>query len=250
LESDNGNHDDLQSEEQSEQQANHSMEVLGERLGYAFEQPALLARALTHRSYSNESGGEEPHNERLEFLGDAVVGLSIGHYLMDSLPKVREGQLTKLRSMIVSEAGLSRAARRLDLGAHLRLGRGEEQGGGRDKDSILADAFEAVLGAIYLDGSFDSAAAVARRQLAELVELAVSGKLDRDFKTRLQEVLALRSMPTVRYRVVSSRGPDHEKVFEVAALLGDRELARAEGHSKKSAEQAAAGRALEILEEG
>lgn len=219
---------------------------LMEALGYRFSDLELLTRALTHRSHANEHGDEELHNERLEFLGDAVVGLCVGHELMLQLPDVREGQLTKLRAMVVSASGLATAAQALGLGDYLRLGRGEEQGGGRQKESIVSGAFEALVGAVFLDGGFEPVAAVLRRLLGELVEAAVRGELDRDFKTRLQEQLAAQEAP-LSYEVVGERGPDHAKVFAVAVRLGDRELARAEGHSKKEAEQRAAEGACEAL---
>jgi ribonuclease-3 len=219
--------------------------TLSERLGHRFGDPLLLRRALTHRSHANESGEDDRHNERLEFLGDAVVGLSVGAYLMESRPEAREGELTKLRAMVVSAPGLSRAARNLGVGECLLLGRGEEQGGGRDKDSILSDAFEALIGAVFLDAGFEAAQRVTRAQLAELVHAAERGDLDRDFKTRLQERLAAEGLQAPpRYAVVNERGPDHAKVFEVAVHLEDDELARAEGHSKKQAEQRAARSAL------
>ena len=227
--------------------------LLSAALGYAFGQPQLLRQALTHRSLINERPSEsqgQEHNERLEFLGDAVVDLSVGHQLMERLPQAREGELSKLRAMLVSEASLALSAERLGLGSHLRLGRGEEQTGGRRKASILADALEAVLGAIFLDGGFGAADATVRRLLGSLLETAVDGALDRDHKTRLQELAQgqLHQMP--RYEVLEERGPDHAKVFTVGVFLGERELARAEGHSKKAAEQHAACRALEALQPG
>ena len=223
--------------------------ALQSALGYCFTRPELLERALTHRSHVNESGAAEAtHNERLEFLGDAVVDLAIGHHLMDALPAAREGRLSKLRAMVVSEASLARAAERLGLGECLRLGRGEEQTGGREKSSILADAFEALMGAVYLDAGFAAADEVVRRQLGGLVEEAVRGELDRDHKTRLQELVQAQAQEVPRYEVIAERGPDHAKVFEVVVSLGDEALARAEGHSKKEAEQQAARRALDALQ--
>ena len=218
---------------------------LTEALGHTFADLALLERALTHRSCAN-GPGEPPvqHNERLEFLGDAVIDLVVGHHLMQVLPTASEGRLSKLRAMIVSEASFARAARGLGLGHFLRLGRGEEHSGGRAKVSILADAFEAVLGAVYLDGGFDVVAEVVRKQLGPLVQAAVSGEIGQDYKTRLQEFAQgqLKIMP--RYSIVGTRGPDHQKVFQVSVSLGDEELAQAEGHSKKEAEQRAARKAL------
>jgi ribonuclease III len=223
---------------------------LSTALGYAFDQPELLRQALTHRSLINETQGESPgqHNERLEFLGDAVVDLSVGHQLMERLPMAREGELSKLRAMVVSEASLALRAEQLGLGAHLHLGRGEEQTGGRRKASILADAFEAVLGAIFLDGGFAPADAAIRRLLGPLIDTAVQGALDRDHKTRLQELAQAQLHQMPRYEVVEERGPDHAKVFAVAVFLGEQEVARGEGHSKKAAEQCAAALALSALQ--
>jgi ribonuclease-3 len=217
-------------------------------LGYSFGNRGLLAQAVTHRSQANEAGPALEHNERLEFLGDAVVNLCAGHLLMDRQPGAREGELSKLRSMVVSEASLARLAEGLELGRHLRLGRGEEQTGGRRKASILSDALEALVGAVFLDGGFPAADSVVRRLLAPLMTDAEEGELDRDHKTRLQELAQGQWRIAPRYEVVDERGPDHAKVFTVAVMLGDRTVARAEGHSKKAAEQRAARRALAVLE--
>lgn len=225
------------------------LEILMEQLGYRFSNIQLLEQAVTHRSRVNEGNRDAiEHNERLEFLGDAVIDLVIGTYLMEQLPDAREGRLSQLRSLIVNESGLAYAARALDLGSYLRLGRGEEQSGGNSKASILADAFEAIIGAIFLDGGFEHANQLVRRLLAEQADRAVSGELDRDHKTRLQELAQalLRQIP--RYHVVGERGPEHEKCFEVAVHLDEFELARGEGRSKKEAEQSAASRALDSFE--
>jgi ribonuclease III len=219
-----------------------------EQLGYTFQQEELLLQALTHRSLVNELGEIAiQHNERLEFLGDAVVDLSVGHQLMERLPEAREGDLSKLRAMVVSEAGLAFTANQVQLGNYLRLGRGEEHTGGRKKASILADSFEALFGAIYLDGGFVEADRVARRLLGPLIDTAVDGDLDRDYKTRLQELVQAQWHIMPRYEVVGERGPVHAKVFTVAVFLEERELAHAEGHSKKAAEQRAARHALAAL---
>ncbi len=218
-------------------------------LGYSFKNPDLLKQALTHRSFINECEiAEEEHNERLEFLGDAVVDLSVGSQLMERLPQVREGELSKLRAMVVSEASLAYSASQIDLGNFLRLGKGEEKSGGRLKASILADAFEALLGAIFLDGGYDQVDLVIRRLLGALVESAVEGDLESDHKTRLQEFIQRvhKIMPV--YKVVEEHGPDHAKVFKVAVYLGEKELAVAEGASKKMAEQRAARLAMKTLE--
>ena len=223
-------------------------------LRYRFKDLELLRRALTHRSYVNEQLGEGAgpsvphHNERLEFLGDAVVGLTVGHLLMERLPAAREGRLTKLRAMIVSERGLSQAATTLGLGDYLRLGKGEALGGGRSKRSLLSDAMEALMGAIYLDGGFEVVQRIVRERLGELVEAAVRGDLDRDFKTRLQELVAASTGGNPQYELLGEHGPDHAKVFEVAVTLTSGESATAQGGSKKAAEQRAAKLLLEQLE--
>jgi ribonuclease III len=223
--------------------------VLIDRLGYTFQNPDLLRQALTHRSLINETGESRiHHNERLEFLGDAVVDLSVGLQIMERLPQAREGELSKLRAMVVSEASLSCCASRIDLGQCLLLGRGEEHTGGRKKASLLADAFEALMGAIFLDGGFYAADDVIRHLLGPFIDTAVEGDLNRDHKTRLQELSQGQWRQAPRYEVLAERGPDHAKIFTVAVFLGERELARAEGHSKKVAEQRAAHLALSALE--
>jgi ribonuclease-3 len=217
-------------------------------LGYQFVDWGLLRQALTHRSVINEdpSGGAD-NNERLEFLGDAVVNLSIGKRMMELLPDAREGSLSKLRASVVSEGSLAAAAQQVGLGELLRLGKGEELTGGREKPSILADAFEAVIGAILLDGGFVQADRVVRQKLSVLVTEAVGGALDRDHKTRLQEVVQAQFRQIPKYRIVDESGPDHAKVFAVEVSLGEQVLARAHGASKKEAEQEAARLALDCL---
>lgn len=223
-------------------------DLLQQRLGYTFGDLSLLIQALTHRSYIHEHAGDQQmHNERLEYLGDAVVSLCVGALLMELLPDAREGELTKLRAVVVRERGLARAARELDLGRHLRLGRGEDQHGGRRKDSLLSDAFEAVVGAVFLDAGFVRTDCVVRRLLRGAVEEAATRPGDRDYKGRLQELAQGALQVTPHYELLETRGPDHDKVFVAAAMLDSRELARAEGRSKKTAEQKAARLALKQL---
>lgn len=220
---------------------------LESRLGHAFRDRARLESALTHKSYLNENPSwGRPDNERLEFLGDAVIDLAIGHLLMELHPDRNEGELSKMRASIVNEAGLAEVAAELELGAWLFLGRGEEQSGGRRKPSVLADACEALVAAIYLDGGFDAALAVARRLFGARVSQASSKGAD--FKTRLQE-RAARERLSVRYTVTGERGPDHDKTFEVAATVGDEAHAPASGKTKKEAEQRAAELALRALDQ-
>jgi ribonuclease-3 len=222
--------------------------ILESRIGHHFADAHILDSALTHKSFLNENPqAGRPDNERLEFLGDAVLALTIGHLLMDRFPARREGELSLARSAIVSEAGLSPVAEAISLGEWLYLGRGEEQTGGRRKPSLLADALEALIAAVYLDAGLPAAFAVIRRLFADRIEaLASSGAAD--FKTRLQERAQGQFHQTPRYQVVGERGPDHDKVFEVAILLGGQEVARGEGRSKKEAEQRAAERALGVLD--
>jgi ribonuclease III len=219
------------------------------RLGYRFRDRRLLEMALTHKSYLNENPSPaREDNERLEFLGDAVLNLTIGHLLMESLPLRAEGELSRSRALVVNEAGLARVAEELALGEWLFLGKGEEQTGGRHKPSLLADACEAVVAALYLDGGYDAAFRVVR-QLFEPRLREARDPANADFKTRLQERAQGQLHCSPRYTVVAESGPDHDKVFEVALSLEGRELARGRGRSKKEAEQQAASRALQVLDE-
>jgi ribonuclease-3 len=212
-------------------------------LGYKFAERGLLEQALRHASWCNEHASEQlEDNERFEFLGDAVLDLVVGHQLMKRFPQLREGELSVTRAQVVSEAGLSEVAAALGLGAWLVLGKGEEKSGGRGKPSILADAFEAVVAAVYLDGGFEAAREMVERLLAHRIE-NVEFKGFYDFKTRLQELSQARLKATPTYRVVSELGPDHDKRFVVAVTIGTDEWARAVGKSKKEAEQMAAAEA-------
>lgn len=221
---------------------------LEQLLQHEFANQTLCETALTHKSWLNEAPGSgRADNERLEFLGDAVLNLAVSDMLMRRFPDRAEGDLSKTRAVIVNEAGLCQAAERLDLGQWIFLGRGEEQGGGRRRPSILADAFEALIGAVYLDAGFDVALAVVRRLLTSAVEESDRG-LRLDFKSRLQERSQALLQKTPQYAVVGQDGPDHDKTFWVAIALGDTEYGRASGKSKKEAEQSAAALALAKLE--
>jgi ribonuclease-3 len=223
---------------------------LEHRLGYRFADRQRLATALTHRSFANEHRGEVgSDNERLEFLGDAVLDLIIGHMLMDLFPDLREGELSVTRAQVVSEAGLVEVARELELGDVLRLGRGEERTGGRTKVSILADAVEAVVAAVYLDGGFDAARDLVTRLFRDRVA-TLEPRTGYDFKTRLQEAAQARLRATPEYRVVGEHGPDHDKTFDVCVRIQGVEWARGRGKSKKAAEQRAAAAAVTRLEAG
>jgi ribonuclease III len=225
--------------------------ALEERLGTTFARPELALSALTHKSWLNEHPHEGVQdNERLEFLGDAVVNLAVGHRLVERFPLMREGALTPLRARIVNEEGLSRIARRLGLGELLQLGRGEALSGGAEKNSLLANALEAVFAAVYLGSGMEPVMELVDRHFADALE-GLSQALGRlDYKTKLQERAQERLKLTPRYQVVAQTGPDHEKVFEVEVVLGPDVYARASGRSKKEAEQAAAQSALEVLEQG
>jgi ribonuclease-3 len=219
------------------------------RLGLEFVDRVTALAAVTHKSYVNEHR-EEPgltDNERLEFLGDAVIDLAVSHRLMERFPEAREGDLSKMRAAVVDELGLCEMARALDLGSLLRLGRGEELTGGRQKSSLLADAMEAVIAAVFLGAGLDPVLRIVDRFLGEAFARASAGTLDRDFKTQLQELAQSRLRSTPRYRVVGERGPDHSKTFEVEAELRGEVLGKGAGRSKKDAEQAAAKLALEVL---
>jgi ribonuclease-3 len=223
--------------------------LLEGRVGLPLGDRAVALAALTHKSYVNEHRDEEglTDNERLEFLGDAVIDLAVSHRLMERFPDAREGDLSKMRAAVVDEQGLSEMARALDLGALLRLGRGEELTGGRNKASLLADAMEAVVAALYLDDGLAPVLALIDRFLGDAFARAAAGTLDRDFKTQLQELAQSRLRATPRYRVVREQGPDHSKNIDVETDLRGEVLGRGTGRSKKDAEQAAAKLALDEL---
>jgi ribonuclease-3 len=233
---------------------------LEERLGYRFAKPGLLERALTHSSAVPElranhsaesaSGPLPQDNEQLEFLGDAVLDMLASEYLLATFPEWSEGQLSKSRARLVNARALELAARRLCLGEHLRLGRGEEKTGGRDKPALLADAFEAVIAAIYLEGGLDAARQVLRQVLFEsALEERGERIADSDRKSALQEYLQGRGQPPAEYRLAGERGPDHQKTFEIEVWVGGACMASAQGTTKKEAEQRAAHTALERLEQ-
>ena len=224
--------------------------ALKEKLQIATLDEAAALAALTHRSYTNEHRDEgAENNERLEFLGDAVVDLAIGHRLMQRFPKANEGELSKLRALIVNEEGLSKVARAIGLGELLLLGRGEEMSGGCEKSSLLADALEAVLGAVYWSTGLLSVLELVDRLFDEALSGVALGQNGQDYKTVLQEGAQLKLKTTPKYRVLSESGPDHEKTFEVEVTLGTEILGKAIGRSKKEAEQAAAKAALHKLNE-
>ncbi len=216
--------------------------ALEERLAYHFSDRGLLEQALTHSTYANEHPEDGEHNERLEFLGDAVVGLLTADMLFDRLDEAAEGQLTKRRARVVRREGLAEIARTLDLGAHLRLGEGQRRAGGQCSDRILADSMEALAAAVYRDGGM----AAVQRALGPLFLEALRRSDDpMDFKTALQEQAHAHGSASPSYRTVSVSGPDHARLYEVEVLIDDEPRGSGQGSSKKAAEQAAAAQALE-----
>jgi len=216
-------------------------EDLEERIGYRFSDRSILHAALTHTSAGDSS--QPRRYERLEFLGDAVVGLVMSDLLVSRYREEDEGRLSKFRSALVNAGSFAAQARAIGLNRYLVLGKGEEKGGGREKTSILADAYEALMGAIFVDGGYQATRAVLERQFAAAIEL-VSGLEGTDPKTELQERYQATDRLTPVYRVIESTGPDHARVFSVEVIVGEQVLARGEGTSKRAAEQDAARRAL------
>lgn len=218
---------------------------LRESLGEPELSEDLLNLALIHRSFAYENGGL-PTNERLEFLGDSVLGLIVTETLYHTYPDSAEGELAKLRAAVVNAAALAQVGRTIGLGPYIRLGKGEEASGGADKDSILADTVEAVIGAVYLSGGFDAAAEVVHRFVVPLVTLAIEQGAGLDWKTSLQELTAAHQFGSPYYHVTSD-GPDHERIFTARVRLGEQEYEPGVGRSKKAAEQAAAQAAYRKL---
>lgn len=222
------------------------LEAFQKELGYTYRHHAVLKEALTHSSYANEHRHlHVKDNERLEFLGDAILDLIISEYLFKKYPQMPEGDLSKLRASIVCEGSLAKMAQKINLGQYISLGKGEEMTGGRKRASILADAFEAVTGSLFLDGGFDEARAFIHQTLVKEVEQTESIEtLYTDYKTLLQECVQKVSAQPIHYEVVGEEGPDHDKHFHVAVYHEEKCLGRGMGRSKKEAEQDAAQKAL------
>jgi ribonuclease-3 len=218
-------------------------------LGYRFRDPSLLVRALTHRSYVNEHEDEGLlHNESLEFLGDAVLGFLVSSRSFRRFPELQEGALSKIKAYLVSAANLLQFARRIRLGEYMRLSKGEEKTGGRTKRAILEDAYEALIGAMYLDGGMEAASALLAAQVEEILDsLDVKHIVFGDFKSALQERLHNLGRLEPVYRVINEIGPDHRKTFVVQVLVHDEIVAEASGKTKKEAQQEAARIALESI---
>ncbi|HVY69144.1 MAG TPA: ribonuclease III [Verrucomicrobiae bacterium] len=228
-------------------EATRDLNDLQGRIGYQFRHPELLDLALTHPSLAHELGSSVQHNQRLEFLGDAVLQLILTRELYDKFPALEEGPLTKARAQLVNRNSLAEQARRLDLGRQLKLSRGEELNGGRERPSALADAYEALLGALLLDGGFDVARDFALREFhEEFGEMEVAPNLENP-KGELQELLQAESPEAPMYRLESVHGPDHDREFECAVFHRGTELGRGKGKSKKAAESKAAFTALTAL---
>jgi len=218
-------------------------------LNYRFKDKALLETALTHSSYANDFLGDAAKgNERLEFLGDAVLDVAIGLELFKRYPDRNEGFLTRLRSEIVCERSLGETAVRTGLNQFIRLGKGEENKGGRDRLSIAADAVEALIAAVFLDGGFDEASRVALELLNGVIEAAKLGELPGDYKTDLQVYCQKNGSSSIRYEIIDEKGPDHAKFFTAAVYIDGRMMGKGEGGSKKQAQTEAARRALQALE--
>ena len=221
------------------------MDRLCKSIMYTFKDKTLLQTALTHSSYANESKGSRQNNERLEFLGDSVLSIIVSDYVFRH-KKVPEGELTKIRASLVCENALASFAQRIGLGRFLMLGKGEDQNGGRERPSILADAFEALIAAIYLDGGIEAAREFVVPFISEAVETAAGADLH-DYKTQLQEVVQKNPEERVAYVLVDESGPDHDKRFTVEVHLNSNIIGHGEGKSKKNAEQQAAREALLLM---
>ena len=224
------------------------MEKLEEKIGYRFHNRELLVTALTHSSYANERHGEAQSYERQEFLGDSILGLVTAEFLFTHEPPLPEGRMTRMRAELVCEASLHKTALELGLGSYMRLGRGEEHTGGRERPSILADMVEAIIAAIYLDSGMEEAR---RFILARVLRDAAFDDSHRsaDYKTRLQELVQRRSNQVIAYDLVEETGPDHDKTFTFEVLINGAVSGRGSGKTKKEAEQMAAARALESYRE-
>ena len=225
------------------------MQELEKKLNYTFRNSALLEEALNHSSYANEHRAAHLRsNERLEFLGDSVLGFVTAEFLFLQHPDLPEGDLTRIRAALVCEQSLYEVSQKLNLGRYLKLGRGEESGGGRTRTSILADAAEAVFAAVYLDGGIAAASDLIHRCLLEAEREEVVEERRRDYKTALQELIQRQADQVLAYHMVGEEGPDHAKTFMAEVLLNGERLGTGSGHSKKEAEQAAARSALDVLD--
>lgn len=220
---------------------------LEKRIGYNFKNKKTLNNALIHSSYTNENKNSmRIHNERLEFLGDAVLELVTSDYIFENFPKMSEGDMTKLRAGVVCEPSLAKYAREINLGEYIQMGKGEVSGGGRERDSVLSDAYEAIIGAIYLDGGYEPAKEFILNALKDDIHSQKGLKWIADCKTHLQEQLQKTSQSPIEYYVIKEEGPEHDKIFTVELKYEGKILAKGDGRTKKEAEQAAARVAIEV----
>lgn len=221
---------------------------LERKLKYEFTDKSILATALTHSSYANEKRDVGcVSNERLEFLGDSILGMTVAHHLYESYSNMPEGKMTRLRAELVCEQSLYTVATKLDLGSFMRLGKGEANSGGRKRSSILADAVEAVIAALYLDGGYENAREFIAEYILPFADVSWEAHIS-DYKTALQELIQQHSGSVLSYHLLGESGPDHDKRFEAEVRLNDNPLGSGSGRTKKEAEQSAAKRALEELQ--
>ncbi len=221
------------------------LEAFEKRLGYSFHNRDLLKEALTHKSYKSPV-----NNERLEFLGDAVLDLVVGEYLYKKFPQANEGELSKLRASLVNEEGFAKLADLIEIGKYIYISQAEENNQGRSKPSLLSNAFEAVMGALYLEAGLEKVRELVLALLEKAHPKIDMHSLFKDYKTTLQELTQAKFGITPEYKLLGSQGPDHKKVFEVGVMLHDKQISTATGKSKKAAQQAAAKKALEVLKRG
>ena len=221
------------------------LQLFERHAGIRFRRPEFLNQAFTHRSFANELGESAENNERLEFLGDSVLGLAVSEYLYMSLPDQPEGELARIKSFVVSEASLSEIARALRVDNYILIGRGEEYSGGRSKKAILADCLEAIIGAYYLDSGFQSSRLFVQRMLIPEINKVLENRHAKDYKTLLQEYVQKRMRTYPKYKVVQKTGPDHDRTFWIEVQVGERSFGAGKGKNKKEAEQEAARIAYE-----
>jgi len=219
------------------------------KIGVVFKNRKLLKTAFTHRSYLNENRGQGlENNERLEFLGDAVLELIISSFLYETYPEKAEGELTSIRSAIVRTESLAEETRRLDIGQYLKMSKGEEDSGGKEKEYLLANLFEAMLGAMYLEHGYDVCKDFISRTLLKKLDRIISEGLFIDPKTKIQELMQNKYKVTPTYEIIKEEGPDHDKVFTVVLLMEDKKFSEGYGHSKQKAEEDAAKNAIDLIE--
>ena len=224
-------------------------QLLCQKLEHRFARADLLREAMTHKSYSNEQAGADmPFSERLEFLGDAVLDLAVSEHIFTRYTHLPEGEMTRVRAEVVREKGLASVGRKLDVGGCLLLGKGEERSGGRQKDSLIADAFEALMGAVFTDGGYAVVKTIVDRLFTDVIATSVKCKVGVDHKTRLQVLLQGRYNRTPDYHLVRAEGPDHERLYTVEVRFDDQTIGVGSGRTKKAAEQEAALQALTDME--